>query len=186
VAAPYVFRRTVSYELSALFYSANLGPLFTSSRILSFASATMESKELHRLEALHFFFVRHCLPPGFFSRAQRRKENRSRCLLGDNVLKGQMRRIRRIAIISTTTSALALLFISNTALALFPVAPNGIRPPCVPVFEVPFTDYSFQLPLWMWGLVPFSVLVLSTLAAITCWIVLLFKWRAKVRKAAAQ
>jgi hypothetical protein len=49
-----------------------------------------------------------------------------------------------------------------------------------------FDDYTFELPLWMWGFVPFSVLVLSTLAAITCWIVLLFKWRAKVRKAAAQ
>lgn len=95
-----------------------------------------------------------------------------------------MKRTRRIAIISTTMSALALFFISNTVLALPPVAPNGIRTPCYPLLEVPFTDYSLQLPLWMWGGIPFSVFVLSALAAITCWIVALSKWRAE-RKGAA-
>lgn len=95
-----------------------------------------------------------------------------------------MKRIRRIAIISTTISALALLFASNTALALLPMDSNGLRPPCVPVFEVPFTDYSFELPLWMWP-IQFYVFALFTLAAITCWIVFLFKWRAKIRKPAA-
>ncbi len=96
-----------------------------------------------------------------------------------------MRGIRRIAVISTTISALALLFISNTGLALLPVDSNGVRPPCVPLLEVPFTDYSFELPLWMWT-IQFYVFALSTLAAITCWIVVLFKWRAKIRNAAAQ
>jgi hypothetical protein len=94
---------------------------------------------------------------------------------------GRMKRLRWIAIISTTICALELFFLSNTALALLPVGPNGIRPPCVLVFEFPFTDYSFQLPLWMWGLVPFSALVLSALAAITSWVMLLFRWRAVTR-----
>jgi hypothetical protein len=89
-----------------------------------------------------------------------------------------MKRLRRIAIIATTISALALFFISNTGLALPPMNPNGTRPPCVLLFEVPFTDYSFQLPLWMWGAVPFSAVALSTLAAVITWIMLLFRWRA--------
>ena len=92
-----------------------------------------------------------------------------------------MKRLRRTAIISTAISALTLFFLSNTALALPPVGSNGIRPPCVLVFEVPFTDYSFQLPLWMWGLVPFSALALSTVAAVTSWVMLLFRWRANTR-----
>jgi len=92
-----------------------------------------------------------------------------------------MKRLRRIAIISTTISALALFFLSNTALSLLAVDSNGVRPPCVLVFEVPFTDYSFQLPLWMWGPVPFSALVLSTLATVTSWVMLLFRWRAVTR-----
>lgn len=95
-----------------------------------------------------------------------------------------MRPMRRVAIISTTTSALALLFISNTGLALLPLDSNGVRPPCVPVFDVPFTNYSFELPPWMWP-IQFYVFALSTFAAIICWAVVLFKW-AKMRKAAAQ
>jgi hypothetical protein len=63
-------------------------------------------------------------------------------------------------------------------LALQVMDSNGVRPPCVPVFEVPFTDYSLQLPLWMWGVVPFSTLVLSTLVAVTSWVMLFFRWRA--------
>jgi len=92
-----------------------------------------------------------------------------------------MRRLRRIATISTAISALALLFLSNSVLVLPALDPNGIRPPCFPVFEVPFTNFSFQLPLWMWGLVPFSALALSTLAAVTCWIMLFIRWRATAR-----
>jgi hypothetical protein len=92
-----------------------------------------------------------------------------------------MKRLRQTAIISTTISALALFFLSNTALALQPVDSNGIRPPCVAVFEVPFTHYSFQLPIWMWMFVPFWTLVLSTLAAVTSWVVLLFRWKAMSR-----
>lgn len=95
-----------------------------------------------------------------------------------------MKRTRRIAIISTTISALALLFVSNTALALLPMDSNGLRPPCVPVFELPFTDYSFELPLWMWP-IQFYVFAFFTLATITCWIVFLFKWRANIGKPAA-
>ena len=92
-----------------------------------------------------------------------------------------MKRLLRMAIISTTISALSLFFISNTALALLPRDWNGIRPPFVPVFDVPFTDYSFQLPLCMWGLVPFSASGLSALAAVTSWVMLLFRWRAITR-----
>ena len=91
-----------------------------------------------------------------------------------------MKRLRRIAIISTMISALALVFLSNTALALQPMDSNGIRPPCVPVFEVPFTDYFFQLPLWMWP-VHFYALILSTLAAVTSWVMVLFRCRAMTR-----
>jgi hypothetical protein len=47
-----------------------------------------------------------------------------------------MERLRRIAIVSTGISALALFFISNTGLALPLVPPNGTRPPCFPVFEL--------------------------------------------------
>lgn len=95
-----------------------------------------------------------------------------------------MRPMRRIAIISTTTSALALLFISNTGLALRPVDSNGVRPPCVPVFDVPFTNYFLELPFWMWP-IQFYAFALSALAAIIYWTVVLFKW-AKMRKAAVQ
>jgi hypothetical protein len=89
-----------------------------------------------------------------------------------------MKRLRQTAIISTTVSVLALFLLANTVLA----KPPWGRP-CVVLFEVPFTERSFELPLWMWGLVPFSVLGLSTLAALTSWVVLLFKWRAKVGNA---
>ena len=96
-----------------------------------------------------------------------------------------MKPMRRVAIISTTICVLALFFILNTWLVLPAVAPNGKRPPCFPVLDVPFTNYSFRLPLWMWA-IQFWVFALSTLVAITCWIVLLFKWRRLTRKAAAQ
>jgi hypothetical protein len=92
-----------------------------------------------------------------------------------------MDRLRRNAIISTAIPVLVLFFLSNTALTLQPVGSDGIRSPCFPVFEVPFTVYSFRLPLWMWGIVPFSVLALSTLAAATSWVMVLFRWRAKPR-----
>lgn len=82
-----------------------------------------------------------------------------------------MKRLRRIAITLTTVSALTLFILGNTALAK-PVGGG----PCVLVFEPPFTDKIFDLPLWMWGVVPFSVLFLSTLAAIGCWIAMFVKW----------
>jgi hypothetical protein len=96
-----------------------------------------------------------------------------------------MKRIRWVAIFSTTISALGLFFVLNSGLALQARGPNGESPLCVPVFDLPFTNHSFPLPLWMW---PFQldVFAVSTLAAITCWIVVLLKWRAKLRKAAAQ
>ncbi len=65
------------------------------------------------------------------------------------VKEDRMKRARWIAIVSTMILAFAAFFISNTVLALLPTAPNGIRPPCFPVFEVPFTDHFFRLPLWM-------------------------------------
>jgi hypothetical protein len=92
-----------------------------------------------------------------------------------------MKRLRWFAITSTTISALALFFISNTELALRPLEPDGSRPACVLLFEFPFTDYSFQLPFWMWGLVPFSALVLSALTAVASWAMLLFRRRAMTR-----
>jgi hypothetical protein len=92
-----------------------------------------------------------------------------------------MKRLRWLAIISTTICALMLLLLSNTALALLPLDPNGSRPACVLLFEPPFTNYSFQLPGWMWGIVPFSVLALTSLASITSWLMLLIRWRAMTR-----
>jgi hypothetical protein len=95
--------------------------------------------------------------------------------------RGGMKRIRRIATISTAITILALFFISNTALALPAMDSNGVRPPCYPIFDVPFTAYSFRLPLWMWGLVPLSVLAFSALIAVTSWVILLVRWRALSR-----
>jgi hypothetical protein len=93
-----------------------------------------------------------------------------------------MKRLRWIAIVSTTITALLLFVGANTGLALPPVAPNGVRPPCFPVFELPLTDYSFELPLWMWAVFPF-VFVLSVLVAATSWVMVLFRWRALTRLA---
>jgi hypothetical protein len=112
------------------------------------------------------------------------ERERQLTVLGDTLFEGwQMKRMRRVAIISTTFSMFDLFFILNTWLVLPAVAPNGTRPPCFPVLDVPFTNYSFRLPLWMWA-IQFWVFALSTLAAITLWIVALFQWRAKIRKAA--
>ena len=86
-----------------------------------------------------------------------------------------MKRLRRIAIVSTILSALTLFFVVNTGLALPPVDANGTRPPCYPVFELPFTNYSFQLPLWMWAY-PLYVFLISTLTAIGCWVGVLVRW----------
>jgi len=92
-----------------------------------------------------------------------------------------MKRLRWFAITSTTISALAWFFISSTALVLRPLEPDGITPACVLLFEFPFTDYSFQLPFWMWELVPLPALVPSALVTVTSWAMLLFRWRAMTR-----
>jgi hypothetical protein len=91
-----------------------------------------------------------------------------------------MKRLRQTAIISTITSILIVFVLANTVLA------KPIFGPCVLLFEVPFTNKSFELPLWMWGLVPLSTLALFTLAALTSWVILFFWWRANVRRLARQ
>lgn len=83
-----------------------------------------------------------------------------------------MRRLRQIAVVSTSISILLLLFFANTVLA----KPLSGRP-CVVLFEVPFSDKSFDLPSWTWGFLPFSMLPLSSLAALISWAILLFQWR---------
>src|SRR5579863_6775908 len=90
-------------------------------------------------------------------------------LWGVGLLEERMKRLRRIAIISTTVSALTLFLVANTGLALPPIDARGTRPPCYPLFELPFTDYFFRLPLWMWGFSLWTFLI-STLAAIGCWV----------------
>ena|SRR5258708_4467320 len=80
-----------------------------------------------------------------------------------------MNRLRRIAIILTTISALTLLVLGNTALA----KPTGGRP-CIVVFHVPFADKYYELPMWMWGR-PLLVFAVSALAALGCWIALLVR-----------
>ena len=54
----------------------------------------------------------------------------------------------RLAIAATCVSALMLFIYSNTVLAL------TTDHYCVVLFELPFTDRSFQLPNWMWGAIP--------------------------------
>jgi hypothetical protein len=92
-----------------------------------------------------------------------------------------MNRLHRSAIVSTAISMLMLLLLFDTLLVLPVLGSKGIRPPCYPVLLVPFTDYSFRLPLWMYGRIPFSIWALSTLAAVTTWVMVLFRWRAKAR-----
>jgi len=58
-------------------------------------------------------------------------------------------------------SAILIVFvIANTVLA------KPIFGPCALLFEVPFTNKSFELPLWMWrwmwGWVPLCTLALFT------------------------
>lgn len=77
-----------------------------------------------------------------------------------------MKRLRDIAIISTSTTALVLFVSANAGLALPPVASNGVRPPCFPMFELTFTGYTFRLPLSIWAIFPY-VFVLSALVAVT-------------------
>ena len=72
----------------------------------------------------------------------------------------------RLAIIATCVSALLLFVLSNTALAL------TTSHYCILLFEVPFTDRSYRLPNWMWGLYPISALAISTLCAAGLWIAL--------------
>jgi len=89
-----------------------------------------------------------------------------------------MKRLRQTAIISTITAILIVFVIANTVLA------KPIFGPCALLFEVPFTNKSFELPLWMWrwmwGWVPLCTLALFTFAALTSWAILLFRWRPKV------
>ena len=72
-----------------------------------------------------------------------------------------MKLIRRIAIAATCLSAFSIFVLSNTALAK---PPNG--QPCIVLFYVPFTYKSIQLPLWMWGGIPFLVFAIFTLTGL--------------------
>jgi hypothetical protein len=90
----------------------------------------------------------------------------------------RMKRLRRIAIFLTAISAFSCFVVANTGLALPQIDASGKRPPCYPLFELPFTDYFFPLPLWMWGSLPLVFLV-STVAALGLWIRLAVKWRSR-------
>jgi hypothetical protein len=83
----------------------------------------------------------------------------------------------RVAIATTCPSALLLFILSNTALALT----TGHY--CVALFEVPFTDRSYRLPGWMWGIYPMLVWAISSVTAIGLWITLGIK-RVRSRRAA--
>ena len=83
----------------------------------------------------------------------------------------QMRGLYRICVIATCIPGLLLFILGNTVLALT----TGNY--CVVLFEVPFTDKSFQLPDWMWGLYPFLVAGISTLIAAVLWVSLFFRRR---------
>jgi len=83
----------------------------------------------------------------------------------------QMRGQYRICVIATCISGLLLFILGNTGLALT----TGNY--CIVLFEVPFTNKSFQLPDWMWGLYPFLVAGISTLTAAVLWVSLLFRRR---------
>jgi hypothetical protein len=72
----------------------------------------------------------------------------------------------RLAIIATCVSALLLFVVSNTALALT----TGHY--CVVLFELPFTDKTYQLPSWMWGLYPILALAIASVSAFGLWITL--------------
>jgi hypothetical protein len=72
----------------------------------------------------------------------------------------------RLAIAATCVSALMLFIYSNTVLALT----TGHY--CVVLFELPFTDKSYQLPNWMWGLYPILVWAISSVGALGLWMAL--------------
>jgi len=72
----------------------------------------------------------------------------------------------RLAIIATCVSALLLFVLSNTALALT----TGHY--CVVLFELPFTDKTYRLPTWMWGLYPILALAIATVSAFGLWTIL--------------
>jgi hypothetical protein len=92
-----------------------------------------------------------------------------------------MNHLHRNAIVSTVISVLMLFLLFDTLLVLPVLGSNGMRPPCYPVLLIPFTDHSFRLPLWMYGLFPFSIWALSTLTAVIAWAMVLFRLRAKTR-----
>jgi hypothetical protein len=85
--------------------------------------------------------------------------------------------ILRLAILATCLSGLLLFILSNTALALT----TGHY--CVVLFEVPFTEKSYRLPNWMWGIYPILVLAISFVTAIGLWTVLGIK-RLRANRAA--
>jgi hypothetical protein len=43
---------------------------------------------------------------------------------------------------------------------------------CVVLFELPFTDKTYQLPSWMWGLYPILALLFASVSASGLWIIL--------------
>lgn len=79
------------------------------------------------------------------------------------------RRLFRTCVITTGVSALWLLVLCNTRLVL--TSHNY----CVVLFTVPFTGNAVSFPRWMWGPIPFSMWVVSTLAALVLWTVLLVR-----------
>jgi hypothetical protein len=104
----------------------------------------------------------------------RRKANRKDFGLLALLIKYSFKHVRnlyRISVATTSVSALSLFILWNTALVL------TTQNYCVVLFEVPFTDRSFQLPGWMWGRYPFGVSAISTLAAVALWIAVFVKRR---------
>jgi hypothetical protein len=90
-----------------------------------------------------------------------------------------MKRIRRVAIAFSCLSGVVFFMISNTVLALPPGDPPRH---CHVLFLVPFTEASVQLPDWMWGGIPFSVWLLSTLGALSYWTAFMVRRRSEGMK----
>jgi hypothetical protein len=89
---------------------------------------------------------------------------------------GKMKFFYRITVIATCLSSLLWLVVGNTALALKArIGEAGMRD--VVLLEIPFANKTYRLPDWMWGLYPWSVVLMLTLASGVLWTVFLVNRR---------
>jgi hypothetical protein len=79
----------------------------------------------------------------------------------------------RACVAASCVSVAALFVFSNTVLSL----PAGPPHRCIVLFDLPFTDKRFVLPMWMSQL-SMDLAAISTLMAVLLWVMLLIKrWR---------